>query len=406
MDFKLEVNQSLKLMLSVEMKMSIEMLKMSAMELKEFIEKKSKENPAIEISYSNKEYKKSSSSEFTVESFGEEEESLIDFLQEQIGYLSINRKTKDILFYLINNLDEKGYLVGDLKDLSKGIGVKLEDLKNGLEILQKLEPYGVGARSLEECLLIQIRLKKVKDLLLENIIKYNLNDIGENRLEKIVETYGITKNELLLKLGELRKLNPKPARGYSVNNKIEYVVPDIIVNIEDSKMNISLNKDYYPTVKVKDSEKSGKNISSALSLVRAIEKRQNTLLKIGEYILKFQEKNIIEKRPLNTLRIKDIAFELGYHESTVSRAVKDKYIKINNNIKKLKEFVVFSSEREVIRDKILFLVGKEDKRKPLSDEKILEELKKDGFKINRRTITKYRDELGIGSSRKRKKESI
>lgn len=403
MDFKLEINQNLKLTLSLEMKMSIEMLKMSATELKEFLEKKAKENPAIEISYPNKTYSKSSSTDFTMDLIEDKEESLIDFLEEQMSYLTINANIKSILYFLINNLDERGYLVGDICEFRKILKVKTEDLKKGIELLQSLDPIGVGAKDLVECLLIQLNEKKIKDQILENIIKYDLEEIGEGNFQKIIKKYEITMENLKKKLDILRSLNPKPARGFIVNNKIEYIVPDIIVEKVGNILEIDLNRDYHPTVRVKNDEKSGKNISSAVSLIKAIEKRQNTLLKISKYILNFQKEAIINNNELKTLKIKDIAYELDYHESTVSRTVNEKYIKIDGKVKKLKDYIVLSSHREKIKNNMLDLIKEENKENPLSDEKILEELSKNGIKTNRRTITKYRDELGIESSRKRKK---
>lgn len=404
MDFKLEVNQNLKLILSLDMKMSIEILKMSTKELKEFLEKESKKNPVIDISYPTKNYTKNTSqTDFLLDSLEGNEKNLIDYLEEQIGYLSINLEMKNILYFLINNLDERGYLVGGLDEFKKVLKVNKIEIIKGIEILHSLEPVGIGGKDLIECLLIQLKLKNIKNEILENIIKNDLEDIAEGRLESISKKYSIDLEKLNEILKVLKTLNPKPARGFIVNNKIEYIIPDIIVFLEKEELRIELNEEYCPKIKIKRDGSDNKNITKAIALITAIEKRQNTLLKISRYILTYQKDNILYDKDLKTLKIKDIAYELDYHESTVSRAINEKYLKINGKIKKLKDYILLSSEREKLKFELLFLIKNEDKFKPLSDEKLVEKIQEKGFKINRRTITKYRLELGIESSRKRKK---
>ncbi len=138
-------------------------------------------------------------------------------------------------------------------------------------------------------------------------------------------------------------------------------------------------------------------------LERAIGKRQQALLKVGKYILNYQKDFILMNKTLKTLKIKDVAFELGLHESTVSRAIKDKFIKIDNRIETLKKYIVLDNKSEKIKKEILEIIENEDRKNPLSDNKILEMLLKKNFLIKRRTVAKYREELGIASIRKRKK---
>ena len=185
MDFKLGLSQSLKLNLSMEMRISLEILKMSLKELKEYLEKESLKNSNIEIVFPKSSFSKNEDYENYIENIGEEDESLIAYLEEQISYLDINRNVREILEYLINNLDEKGYLSTDLEELRKSGGFRLNIFKEAIKILHTLEPIGVGASNLIECLKIQLESKKKLTEILSNILDKNLEDIANGDLEKI-----------------------------------------------------------------------------------------------------------------------------------------------------------------------------------------------------------------------------
>nr|WP_307775258.1 RNA polymerase factor sigma-54 [uncultured Cetobacterium sp.] len=401
MDFKLDMSQSLKLSLSLEMKMSIEILKMAATDLKDFIKDKAKDNPCIEVEYSQKKIGKDDAKDQLIESVYEEE-NLIDYLEEQIGYLDLDKKIKEIVIFLINNLDERGYLSFSHKELRKTLNIGNREYQNAVSVLTDLDPSGVGAENLKDCLKIQLRKKGQEDEILFKIIDNNLEDIAGGNLNRICEDYNITKEIVLEYISDIRKLNPKPARGFIVNSKIEYIIPDIIVDIEDGDLIIKLNNDDIPKLKIKKDEGNSKDISFAIALLRCLEKRQNTLLKVSTYILDYQRDYILKNKKMKTLKIKDIAYDLNLHESTISRAIKDKYIKINGEIKSLRSYTLLNSEYEAIKEEILKIVDEENKLKPYSDEKIVTILKSMGLNLVRRTVTKYREELGIPSSRDRK----
>ncbi|MGL5663169.1 MAG: RNA polymerase factor sigma-54, partial [Cetobacterium sp.] len=185
MDFKLGLDQSLKLNLSMEMKISIEILKMSLKELKEYLNKESVKNSNIEIVFPKSNFSKNEGYENYIENIGEEDESLISYLEEQITYLEIKREVRDILEYLINNLDERGYLISNLEELRKNGGFKLNVFKDAVKILHTLEPIGVGATNLIECLKIQLENKGILTDTLANILDKNLEDIANADLKKI-----------------------------------------------------------------------------------------------------------------------------------------------------------------------------------------------------------------------------
>ncbi|MBC2851134.1 RNA polymerase factor sigma-54 [Cetobacterium sp. 8H] len=402
MDFRLNLGQSLKLAMTTEMKLSIKILKMGLKELKDYLEKEAFKNSAIEIVYPNKNYSKSNETENYLENLEGKEESLIDYLEEQIGYLKIDREVKEAMIYLINNLDEKGYILGDLNTLRKVAKIKIDIFNTAFNLLRKLEPTGIGAVDLKDCLKIQIVQREIKRKYIFSIIDQDLEDIAAGNLSKIAQKYSISLEELREEIQIIRSLNPKPARGFYVNDKTKYIVPDLITDIFENNILIRLNEDYLPKIRVNNRTGEAQNISIALAIEKGIIKRQETLLKISTYIMEYQKEAIIKGINLKTLRIKDIAFELEMHESTVSRAIKDKYIKINDNIEMLKKYIVLNSNTEIIKKKILKIIETEDKTKPLSDEKILKILETEKICIQRRTVTKYREELGILSSRKRK----
>lgn len=403
MDFKLTLDQNLKLALSMEMKLSIDILKMNLKELKEYLIDESIKNPNIELVYSKPLVSKNDDYENYIENIGEKDDSLIDYLEEQIAYLDLEKKTKEILEYLINNLDERGYLSGEAEALRKDGGFKLISFKKALDILKTLEPIGVGAESLIDCLKIQLNHKGILTHTLEEILEENLEDIAKDNLEKIALERNISLDKVVSYIEVIKQLNPKPARGFYVNKKIRYIIPDLIAEILENNIIVSLNEEDIPKVKLKNDKGSKDEFALLLAIERGIKKRQETLLKVGDYVLNYQKEYIIFNKPLKTLKVKDIAYKLNLHESTISRALKDKYIKINGKIESLRKYIILDDKTNRIKDEIVEIIKNENKTSPFSDEKILEKLLLKNFNLQRRTVGKYREELGIPSSRKRKK---
>lgn len=402
MDFKLNNSQSLKLSLSMDMKISIEILKMSSTDLLDFIDNKTKENPCIEVEFSKKKSGKDNLKDQLIECI-HKEDTLIDYLEEQIRYLALDRETKNIVIYLINNLDERGYLSFSHHELKRSLKIENKEYLKAITILTTLEPAGVGAVDLMDCLKIQLKRKNITDDILFDIIDNNLEDIANDNLDSLCEIYGITKTQINVFISDIKKLNPKPARGYIVNNKIEYLIPDIIAATEKGKLTISLNTDAIPKLRIHREKGDSKDISSAIALLKSLEKRQDTLLKVSTYILNHQEEYILNNSMMKTLKIKDIAYDLGLHESTISRTIKGKYIKIDGKIRTLKSYILLNSEYEKIKYELEKIIKKEDKLNPYSDEAITKKLEEIGLTVVRRTVTKYREAMRIPSSRGRKK---
>lgn len=403
MDFKLGLNQNLKLSLTLEMKLSIDILKMNLKELKDYLENESIENPNIEVIYPKLIDSKNTVSENYLENIGQVSESLVSYLIEQVSYLKIKKEVKLVLEYLINNLDERGYLEYDILTLKSSSGFKSTIFKEALNILHTLEPFGVGATDLIDCLKIQLKNKGIFNSILIDILEKNLNEIADKNFEKIALERAISLEEVKRYIEIIKSLNPKPARGFYVNKNTKYIIPDLIIKRDKNNIIIDLNEGEIPKIRLKTEVVSFKDKNKVLMLERAIGKRQQTLLKVGKYILNYQKDFILMNKTLKTLKIKDVAFELGLHESTVSRAIKDKFIKIDNRIETLKKYIVLDNKSEKIKKEILEIIENEDRKNPLSDNKILEMLLKKNFLIKRRTVAKYREELGIASIRKRKK---
>lgn len=406
MEFKLEINQSLRLALTTEMKLSLKILEMGLENLLKFLEEEKSKNNGIEIEYIGKNYRQEKKEMETIENIDiEVEKNLIDFLEEQLSYEKIESDLKKYINFFINNLDEKGYLIESKERLYKRIGGKRKDFNKALKIFQNFEPEGIGAENLVECLLIQSKKYNSNDLNI--IIKNHLEDIAKNDIEKIFFETKIPKEEIEIYINYVKKLNPKPARGYFINNKNNYIVPDIFLKKKENELEIEINKENFPKIKISKEKLSKKEYLRIIAISKAIEKREETLSKVANYILNFQKESILKKYPLKTLKIKDVAYDLEIHESTVSRAIKDKYIKVEGGkIESLKNFIVFNSERERAKTLIYDIIDKEDRKKPISDEKLAFYLKKNGVEIQRRTVTKYREELGILSSRERKRRDF
>lgn len=400
MDFKLGLDQSLKLNLYMEMKISIEILTMGLKELKKYLEKESIKNSNIELVFPKPSFSRSEEYENYIENIGEENESLIDYLEEQISYLELKREIRDILEYLINNLDERGYLASSLEELRKSGGFKPNLFKESVKTLYTLEPIGVGATNLVECLKIQLKNKGILTATLSDILERNLEDIADGEFKKISLERGIPLSRVKEYVNIIKKLNPKPARGFYVNRKINYIVPDLIVETSTGEIVVKLNEAEIPKIRLKSDNRKDQML--ALALEKGLLKRQNTLLEVGKYVLNYQKDYILFSKNLKTLKVKDIAFALNLHESTISRALRDKFIRIDGKIEGLKKYIILDSKTELVKKEILKIIESEDKNNPLSDEKILLKLGEKNISAQRRTIGKYREELGILSSKKRK----
>lgn len=454
-NFGLNLIQEQKLIMTQEMQMSVKLLQMSAYELGQYVNKEMQENPVLEekdlqnhksnnnnefdykeiIKYLGKDdYKvksyaaKNENEEISPFYYIAEEKSLKDYLKEQIGELTEQYEILEICKYMVENLDTKGYLSEDLSDICRELGITNENAEIALEIFQSLEPQGIGARNLRECLRIQLHNLGIDDENIYIIIDKYLELLGENKYNDIAKELNVKISEVQ-KYGDIIKtLEPKPSRGFYTGETVKYIVPDAYINKIDDQYFISMNEDVLPKLNINSLYKEiiknendieaveyvKDKINSAVFLIKSIEQRKNTVYRVLEDILAVQ-KEYFDKGAeyLKPMTLKKIANNLEMHESTISRAIREKYVSINNGkVIKIKDLFTNGIASIVggedvsttnIKKTIKEMVYNEDQKKPLSDQIICNRLNVEGMNISRRTVAKYREELEIKSSCKRKR---
>ena len=406
MDNKLDIIEKQKLIQSLKlsqiMKLSINILKMSITELNNFIEKEiSKDlSVSVELNYSNQEnYDDEKEAEIN---YLTDEKNFFQILEEQLSYFKIETKIKKICVFIINNLNKKGYLELSKIEIKDILEVSDKELDEAFDIIHNLEPYGVGAYSLEECLKLQLKVKNLIDDKLFLFIDNYLYLLADKKYDLIKEKLNINDEQLFTYIDIIKSLNPIPSRGYSVG-KVKKIIPDIFLETKKDEVFYEINRASIPQINVKD-KINDKYYKKLNEIVSCIEKRFETLDKIMEIIIREQKSFFISQgKETNTLKISDVASELNLSPSTVSRAVKEKYIKTNFGIISLRKLFYLDSTVFLYQQKILEYIENENKEQPFSDQDIVNLLEKEGIKIARRTVTKYREKLGYKSSHKRKK---
>jgi RNA polymerase sigma-54 factor len=353
--------------------------------------------------------------------------SLKDHLMVQLGVSVITNKEKRIGEFIIESLDNKGYLGCSLQDISLLINEDVIEVERVLRLVQTFDPIGVAARSLSECLMIQLKEKGIQDKNAYIIAEHYLEDIATNKIQKIAKELKISISRVQSICDIIKMLEPKPSRGFIVDSdNIRYIVPDVTIENINGEYIIIVNDNSLPTLTISNYYKSMINnlddkeankflsdkLNSSMWLIKSIEQRRMTLYKVTESILKFQRKFFDEgKTALKPLVLKDVADDIGVHESTVSRATNGKYVQTPRGLFELKYFFA-SSINETdgdgisstsVKTHIQKLINEENTQKPLSDQKIAELLGEEGINISRRTVAKYRDEMRISSSSMRRR---
>ncbi|WP_294283323.1 RNA polymerase factor sigma-54 [uncultured Chryseobacterium sp.] len=383
--------------------------------------------------------------EFDNESLLTEGQSLYDYLLEQIHLVNISEEDEKIAEYIIGNLDTDGYLRREIKSLvddlafSQGIYTTKENVEDILEnYVQKLDPPGVGARGLQECLLLQIEKKVSSDKavsLAANILRHQFDALTNKHYNKIIQKYDIEEEDLRDALDEISKLSPKVGGNFDTQTITinQEIIPDFVIQVKDGQVIPMLNSKNAPTLRVSEEYKdilstyshdknSSEHKQAALFIkqkldaakwyIDAINQRQNTLLQTITAIVKFQKDYFLtgDEKSLRPMILKDVADITGFDISTISRVVKSKYADTPNGIIYLKDLFSDSltnddgeevSTKE-IKTHLQEVISKENKRKPLTDDALVVILKEQGYNIARRTIAKYREQLNIPVARLRK----
>jgi len=355
------------------------------------------------------------------------EVSLEEHLCQQLALFEIEPESAEICTFIVGNLDWQGYLVYPLEDIVAAMDgdFSIEQAQKALSIVQQLEPLGVGARNVEECLLLQLDERDEDYEFLRTLISKHFEDIVKNRYPKVAKALDCTIDELKAAVEKIGRLNPHPGALFG-EQAAPHVVPDVRIELVEGEYRVMLEDTALPSLRIasyyarrlqqKDLDPKTEaylrdKLQSARWLMDAIQQRRSTVYNITEAIVEAQN-GFLQRGPmyLKPLKMQDIADKVGVHVSTVSRALAGKYVQTPRGVYSLKRFFTGGVEKEdgevesweVVRQKLLQIVENEDKSNPLSDEEIASQLGGQGIDIARRTVSKYRKLLSIPSSRQRR----
>lgn len=452
LDLGLQLQQTQRLILTPELRQAIAILQQPVTELATFLEEQLLENPCLEaeakeeaelppaprldlgalVRYLDSGSETSSSSGLPEDEghpedrFHQPTPTLHEHLLDQLSLSPLRGLELSVVEYLIGSLDENGYLTQPLTEVAEHFRLPLTKAESLLAYLQSFDPPGVGARSLKECLLLQWALVTNGNPLVQPLIEHHLDDLAEGRLPRIARERNVTPAEVQEAADLIRTLDPKPGRLFGRANETRYVVPDVAVERVDREFVITVNESPLPRLRVNRQYRQlleGSNeqpaqrwveerISAAIALLKAVEQRRQTVYRVTEAIIDFQREFFLRgPRYLKPLTLKDVADRVGVHESTVSRATAGKWLQTPHGTLEFKYFftsgVAAAGGEGIAADAVKRLIGeliaKEEPANPLSDQAIMERLGAQGVELARRTVAKYREEMGIPSSSKRKR---
>ena len=461
LDYRMKMTQEQRLILTQNMQQSIKLLQMSLHDLREYIDNEYSENPVLEVNeeiisyddaqaneemqiedrydhkkiaeelysdnYNDRSEKSYSGEDVSPLNFIEKKISLKEYLQEQLVEVNIDQYMLTICQYIVESLDDRGYLEISIEELSEELNISEEEVEIALKLVQSLEPYGIGARNIKECLLIQSLKLNILDNIIEQIILNHLENIADNKYEVVGKDLNISPREAQRYGDLIKKLEPKPSRGFYTGEEVKYIIPDAEIKNIDGEFFILMNESVLPRLMInktykdvlqnnQDSETNAyvkDKINQALFLIKSIEQRKNTLHRVLECVIdKQKDFFMFGKQNIKPLTLKEVAEILDVHDSTVSRAIKDKYVLTSYGTIKIKDLFasgVSSNNNNddmatiKIKNEIKRIIDGENKGKPLSDQIISSMLGDRSMNISRRTVAKYREELGIKASSMRKR---
>jgi len=414
----LSIGLSQKLFLTQKMKLSLKILQMNSKELNEFIEKEQETNILIKVekrdigtksSYKDNEYD-------LYKDLAGKEISFYDHLYSQIGEQTLDQKMRGICEYIVDNIDSRGYLSHWLRHPYNQL-----DFEKGLEIVRNFEPLGVGGNDLRACLLLQLNSDEIYEKI---IIEEYLEDLAYGDKRKIAKDIGISMEKMIEVIKRIKSLNPIPSNGYYIEERGERLIPDVYIKVDGRNIDIKLNEEAIPRILIEQFEISTQDKKyeryitrckkRAEFIIGCINQRQETLKRVVEEVVTRQKEFFLNKE-LKPLTLLEVATSLGIHQSTVSRSIKNRSIDIGGKTMTLKNLFAKQFKpkndngttdemtRKQIKNIIYKIVMTEDKDKPYSDEALVRLLLKDKIKISRRTVAKYREEISIPSSSKRKR---
>lgn len=475
LESRLELRLAQKLILTPQLQQAIKLLQLPHLELSEFLSQELIENPFLEesadetspeemspeekdsvekedetedteapldklLNFSVDEYFEDRSSDGrdmgyfnpgtitppSFEQFLSKKPDLYDHLLWQLRLSNVNEDIKIVGETIIGNIDENGYLVASLEEIAETAQTDLDSAEKSLSLIQSFDPPGVGARTLSECLLLQVRELKLGSTLIEKIVMHNLEHLEKRKYQVIAQQYGLPLDDIMSAVKIIEGLEPKPGRNFS-SASANYIVPDVYLVKTAEGYQILLNDEGLPRLKVssfyrriiqqnnafpkEDKQFLVEKLRSAVGLLKSLDQRNRTIYRVTETLLDLQKdffaKSVENLKPLT---LKEVASALNLHESTVSRVTSNKYFACEHGIFSFR--FLFSSalnsgmgsvSSTSVKNTIKNIISEENQQKPLSDQHVAEVLKKEGITIARRTVAKYREELGIPSQIQRRK---
>lgn len=450
---ELQVKMSQQMNMSQRLIQSVQILQMTGQELETYVKDLAMENPMIDLEnmeppasreddirrklewleqmnkdnrvYYNQEYEEHVEADIW-ESIGKgEDEDLQEYLRSQLLTHELNEHEHTVIEYMIACIDQKGYFTLPLDEVCRLYQIDNKKAEKLLYIIQGMEPAGIGARDLRECLLLQLDRRQIDELKTRQIIDQYLELLGKNQMDKIAKKLGSTVEDVLEALEVIKSLNPKPGNSFYTRETLSYIVPDITVVKLSGYYEILLNEYLYPRVIIntsysqllkKETDQDTKDyVKSKLKQAEwirdCISQRNTTMIQVVKCIVDLQEDFFACGKGLKSMSLSDVADRLKVHVSTVSRALQGKYLQCTWGIYPINYFLTKGLESTVngmvtaagVRERMKEIVAAEDKTKPLSDQKITDMLVAEGLKISRRTVAKYRDANGIRDACGRKK---
>lgn len=451
--YGLQLVQSQRLSLTPELRQAIAVLQMNALELTQFIKAEAESNPLLEVVDENRDEPLPNPADLTIEeylasagegayytrypksgpSMGEyltpayercvaNRLDLRQHLLSQLGLTRLTEREYEASKYVIGSIDTNGYLAASDEDIAVASGFSSDLIRRAVEIVRTLDPSGVGARSLSECLLIQAKANEVSPLALL-VIERHLEDLGAGRYKKIAKEHNVPLRDVLDARDVVLSLDPKPGSRYSADNPV-YVVPDVMVERAGNHIavhyndraipSIRWNKHYIRILKSGDLEARTylqDRLQKARGVMNSVEQRRVTVLRVMECLVRRQERFFREgPAQLQPLTLREVASELSVHESTVSRSTSNKHISTPFGTFPCRAF--FSPRvqaygkdlsQHTVKMRIQEMTESEDPQNPLSDQDIADSLSQSGVKVARRTVAKYRAALGIQPSGRRRR---
>jgi RNA polymerase sigma-54 factor len=353
------------------------------------------------------------------------EQSLQEYLLEQLRFQDVDPKTAELAELVIGSIDDSGYLRSITADLATVSGVSLDEMERVIRFVQTFDPPGIGARDIRECLLLQLEREGLKDSKLHTLVSRHLDDIAANKLPLVAKRMNVTMDELRNMLEEMKRFNPHPGAHLTPDSPL-YITPEVTIEEVDGEFVIIPNKEHVPRLRLSQNylriledpstsnevkEYIREKLNKSKALIKSIDQRQSTIMRISEVILDTQydffKYGIDHLKPLTMQQVAD---KLGIHETTVSRAIANKFIQTPRGLFEYKYFFSSGYQSESgeevsnrsVMEKIREIIAREDSSKPLSDQKISDILKERGLNVARRTVAKYRESMGIPTSNLRK----